>query len=127
MNFNDWYTDLVDVYRVTATLDGKLTRHTRTKMYSDVPCRVYEVTKHAPNMERTAADIKQESKLACDNAIDIKAGDELIIHRGARVGAIVADLRAFAGDPNHYFEPFGAVIPDLAHQEIALLQQERIS
>ena len=38
----------------------------------------------------------------------------------------VPDIRAFAADPNLYYEPFGAVIPGLAHQEIRLLQEERV-
>lgn len=33
---------------------------------------------------------------------------------------------AYAANPNHFFEPFGAVIPGLAHQEIPLLQEERV-
>lgn len=126
MNFNDWYTDTVDVYRVEATKEGNLTRHGRAQVLVGVPCRVYESTDRAPSMERTAASIKQEAKLACDNAVDIRTGDELIIHRGARIGKTVSNVRAFAGEPNQYFEPFGAVIPGLAHQEIVLLQQERI-
>lgn len=59
----------------------------------------------------------------CDTAVDIQAGDQLIIHRGPGL-ATTPDIRAFAADPNLYFEPFGAVIPGLAHQEVRLLQQE---
>ena len=70
---------------------------------------------------------KPLTMLACDNSVDIHAGDELIIHRGGRLGKSLFDTRAFAGDPHYYFEPFGAVIPGLAHQEIIILQEERVS
>ena len=56
--------------------------------------------------------------------VDIQPGDQLIIHRGAVLGRTAPDIRAFAADPNYYFEPFGAIMPGLAHQEIRLLQQE---
>ena len=58
------------------------------------------------------------------DTVDIQAGDQLIIHRGAGLGQTVPDIRAFAADPNLYFEPFGAVLPGLAHMEVRLLQQE---
>ena len=77
-------------------------------------------------MQQTAADIHQEDKLACDLSADIRAGDELIITRGARLGRAGPVIRAFAADPNLFYEPFGAVMPGIAHQEIRLLQQERV-
>ena len=75
-------------------------------------------------MEQTAAHVKQADRLMCSTTVDIQAGDQLIIHRGAGLGQTTPDIRAFAADPNLYFEPFGAVIPGLAHQEVRLLQQE---
>ena len=62
----------------------------------------------------------------CDTSVDIRAGDQLIIHRGAGLGKTAPAIRAFAADPNLYFEPFGAVLPGLAHMEVRLLQQERV-
>lgn len=126
MNWTDWYTDTVDIYRVQITQDGALNRRERVLMYEAIPCRVYQYSSKVPTMSETAASIKQESKLACDTSVDIRPGDELIIHRGAGLGKPQHDTRAFAGDPNYYYEPFGAVIPGLAHQEINLLQEEWI-
>lgn len=126
MNWADWYTDTVDVYRAVPYLDGGLTRQRREQVLSAVPCRVYQSDSKAINMTQTAADIRQDDKLACDISVDIRAGDMLIIHRGARLGRPGPDIRAFAADPNLYYEPFGAVIPGLAHQEIRLLQEERV-
>lgn len=126
MNYNDWYTDLADVFRVTKTKDGNLTRQERTQVLSGVPCRVYRSDAKAMTPQPAAADYKQTSKLACDNSVDIQPGDELKISRGGRLGKAVALIRAFAGDPTYYFEPFGAIMPGLAHQEIILLQEERI-
>ena len=127
MDFRAWYTDTVDVYRVVDVKDGNLTRHERRQVLTGVPCRVYEDHDRAVQMSQTAASIRQESMLACENGVDIRAGDELLIHRGGGLGKAGFDIRAFAGDPHYYFEPFGAVIPGLAHQEIRLLEEERVT
>ena len=75
-------------------------------------------------MQSTAAYSDGVNKLACDNEVDIRAGDELLIHRGAVLGKSRQTMRAFAGDPVYFYEPFGAVLPGLAHQEVGLLQKE---
>lgn len=124
MNFADWYTDTVDIWRTTPTTTGGLTTNTLTELYTAVPCRIYQSGNQPINMQQAAAYVKQADRLMCDTSVDIQAGDQLIIHRGAGLGKTTPDIRAFAADPNLYFEPFGAVIPDLAHQEIRLLQQE---
>ena len=111
MNYNDWYTDLVDIYRVQNRREGALTKQDRVRVAMDVPCRVYR-------------NSEQEDKLACSNDVDIQAGDELILRRGARLGQARKPVRAFAGEPAYFYEPFGAVLPGLAHQELALLQME---
>lgn len=126
MNWADWYTDTVDVYRVTDVQDGALTRHDRELVVQNIPCRIYQSDSRAVNMTQTAANIQQQDKLACELGVDIRAGDELRIFRGACVGKPYAEIRAFAADPNYYTEPFGAVIPGLAHQEIRLNQMERV-
>ena len=54
----------------------------------------------------------------------VRPGDELLIYRGRGLGQIHQPIRAFAGEPVYYHEPFGAVMPGLAHQEIVLLQKE---
>lgn len=125
MNYSDWYTDTCDIYRVTDTLDGSLTRKERTLVYQGVRCRVYREKSYSLSLPQTAANDRNISMLACDNSVDIRAGDELILHRGAVLGHSL-NYRAFAGEPNHYFEPFGAAVPGLAHQEIQLLSEERI-
>lgn len=127
MNFSDWYTDTVDIWRVTPTTTNGLTTNTREQIYTGVPCRIYQSDNQPINMDQSAAHVKQADRLMCDTSVDIRAGDQLIIHRGAGLGKTAPDIRAFAADPNLYFEPFGAVLPGLAHQEIRLLQQERVS
>lgn len=126
MNFTDWYTDTVDIWRVSPTTTNGLTTNTLTELYTGVPCRIYQSDSAPINMEQTAAHVKQADRLMCDLSVDIQAGDQLIIHRGARLGKTFPAVRAFAADPNPYFEPFGAVMPGLAHQEVRLLQQERV-
>lgn len=126
MNWTDWYTDTVEVYRAQAVMDGSLTRHERVQILAGVPCRIYQSDNRAIQMSQEAASVRQEDRLACGVSVDIQAGDELLIHRGARLGKPGPTIRAFAADPNLYYEPFGAIIPGLAHQEIRLLQQERV-
>lgn len=126
MNFADWYTDTVDIWRAVPTTTNGLTTNTMTQFYTAVPCRIYQSDNQPINMEQTAAHVKQTDRLMCDTSVDIQAGDQLIIHRGAGLGRTAPDIRAFAADPNLYFEPFGAVLPGLAHMEVRLLQQERV-
>ena len=124
MNWADWYTDLMDIYRVQEVKDGNLTRHKRVLVSTGIPCRIYQSDNKPINMTQTAANIQQNDKLACDTSVDVRAGDELLIHRGKRLGKAGPTVRAFAADPNVYYEPFGAIIPGLAHQEVRLLQEE---
>ena len=127
MNWSDWYTDTMSIYRVQETLDGSLTRHERVQVSENIPCRIYQSDSKAINMTETAANVSQNDHLACDVSVDVRAGDELVITRGGRLGKPGPTIRAFAGEPNLYYEPFGAIIPGLAHQEIRLLQQERVT
>lgn len=126
MNFPDWYTDKMDIYRVIQTTTNNVTRNSRARVYKDVPCRIYMDSHPVPSMKRQAADFTQTMKIACANDVDLRAGDEVIITRGGRLGYTSEVSRAFAGEPHKYYEPFGAVMPGLDHQEISLLQMERI-
>ena len=128
MNFQDWYTDTVDIWRNKSTTSStNLTTNERQELYTGIPCRIYESDSKPIDMSQQGASINQNDRLMCDNSVDIRAGDQLIIHKVGGLGKTVANIRAFAADPNYYFEPFGAVIPGLAHQEIRLLQQERVT
>ena len=126
MNFDAWYTDTVDVWRVVPDESKALISNSREQVLTAVPCRVYRSGKKAIQMQQTAANINQEDSLACGLDVDIRSGVELIIHRGARIGRNFANIRAFASDPNYYPEPVGNIMGGLAHQEIHLLQQERV-
>ena len=37
MNWQDWYTDTMSVYRVREVLDGNLTRHERALVSGNIP------------------------------------------------------------------------------------------
>ncbi len=124
MNYTGWYTDTMDIRRVQAVQDGSLVRHKRVQVAADIPCRIYQNSAHGPRMQPTAAYMESEEKLACGNSVDVRPGDELIIRRGRGLGKVQQTIRAFAGEPVHYYEPFGAVTPGLAHQELAMLQKE---
>lgn len=126
MRWDDWYTDTVDIWRSVPKTEGNLTHIERTQITSGVPCRVYSSSPRPVVMSQTAAKIEQSEKLSCDNGVDIRAGDELHIHRGARLGRSLGETRAFAGKPRVHVEPFGAVMPGLAHQEVMLMEEERV-
>lgn len=126
INFQEWYTDRTDIWRVQDVQNGVLTQKERVKVQENVPCRLYHTGAAAIKMAQTAASIHQEDWLQCANEVDIRPGDELIVRRGAGLGRDTVPFRAFAGEPNHFYEPFGAVLPGLAHQEIRLLQEERV-
>lgn len=124
MNWTDWYTDLADIYRVENVTVGALIKQERVQVAADIPCRVYRSPAHGPRLASPAAYAEEEDKLACGNQVDIQSGDELIVRRGGRLGRQGQKIKAFAGEPAHFYEPFGAVIPGLAHQELALYQKE---
>lgn len=124
MNFQDWYTDAMDIYRVVPVQDGSLTRQQRQKIAEGVRCRVYHMGAPGLHMEQTAARVTQGDYVQCGNEVDIRAGDELRIQRSGLPGA--TEARYFAGDPEHFYEPFGAVLPGLAHQEVRIFQEERV-
>lgn len=126
MNFSDWYTDLMDIYRVEDVKDGNLTRAERTLISEGVPCRVYQSSDPGPSMKRQAAEITQNNKIACDLSVDILPGDELLITRGAVLGYSADKVKGFAGEPHPFYEPFGAVAPQLAHMEVPVLQMKRL-
>ncbi len=107
--------------------DGALTRQERQQVLTGIPCRIYQSDNKPINMTQTAANVQQNDHLACGISVDIRAGDELIITRGGRLGRPGPTIRAFASDPNLYYEPFGAILPGLAHQEVRLMEQERVT
>ena len=119
MNFIDWYTDRVDIWRVVPIVADGLTKHKRQQMQTDVPCRIYTTSNERINMQQTLM-------MACDNHIDIRIGDELFITRGGGLGKNQPPTRAFVADAHQFYEPFGAAIPGLAHQEIRLQMHERV-
>ena len=67
-------------------------------------------------------DSALESAYATFDGVDLYPSK---VEKAARLGYALQETRYFAGDPDLYYEPFGAVLPGLAHQEITLLSQER--
>lgn len=123
----NWYTDTFDSFRVVDNVEGGITKHERQAVLVGVPCRVYSNPTPSPNMSETAATTDAGNTLCCDVGVDIKAGDEIIVHRSAGIKAHpVSNTRYFAGKPNIYVEPFGGIIADLNHIQVALYNEERI-
>lgn len=121
------YTDTFDSYRVVKTIENGITKQSREKVLSGIPCRAYQNNTNQPQMSETAATVSKSNMLCCELGYDIKGGDELIIHRGANVGRhINPDERYIAGPPNIYTEPFAGVCPDLEHMQIALIDDRVI-
>lgn len=123
----NWYTDSFDSFRVIATVDGGITKHERRKVLSAVPCRVYNNPNADISMSEQAATTSAGNTLCCDAGTDIKAGDEIIVSRSALIAAQPVSVdRYFAGHPNTYIEPFGGVIADLSHMQVALYNEKRV-
>lgn len=125
MNYQDWYTDTLEIWRISSQVVGNLTKSKRYLIGQNIPCRIYQNDKARFAARETAAETSGVDMLSCDNAVDIVAGDELLIVRGGQLNSGKKPDRYFAGKPKYYYEPFGAVIPGLAHQEVALSAQER--
>lgn len=122
----NWYTDTFDSFRVVDSVEGGITKHTRQAVLVGVPCRVYSNPTPSPSMNETAATTDASNQLCCPVGVNIKAGDEIIVHRSAGIGTAVSNTRYFAGKPNIYVEPFGGIIADLNHMQVALYNEERI-
>ncbi len=123
----NWYNDTFDSFRVVDSVEGGITKHARTQILSACPCRVYNNPTNSPEMTETASKESDSNTLCCDVGTDIKAGDEIIVYRSSAIRPQPVSInRYFAGKPNIYVEPFGGVVANLEHMQIALLNEERI-
>lgn len=121
MLFNDWYTDTVDVVRITTFKVGNVSRESRSKVNNEpIPCRVYRTNLQGEIPQRTSSVDRHTDKLACDINTDIREGDELIVTRGGLVGGTTTE-RYLAGKPQHFYDPVGMAHTGLDHMEVALL------
>lgn len=120
MNFTDWYTDSMEVRRVRERTVNGIVKRTREQIASAVPCRIYQSGKGPISMQSTAARTGGSNKLMCGIGVDLKPGDELLVRRGDGRTA-----RYFAGEMQDYPEPFGSVLPGLAHKEVNILEEAR--
>ena len=116
----NWYTDLAAINRVTDIQAGNLDKKTRVIIAENVPCRIYKNSNPQTAMKENAAEVTPSDMLACDNSVDIQAGDEILVVRGVGIGVSTTPTRYFAGSPSQYYEPFGGVMPRLAHQQVPL-------
>lgn len=121
MNFADWYTDSMDVRRITERNVNGIVKRTREQIAAAVPCRIYRSGKGPIAMQSTAAKTSGSNKLMCGIGVDLRAGDELLVRRGDG-----RTVRYFAGEMQDYPEPFGAVLPGLAHKEVNILEEARV-
>ena len=99
MNWNDWYTDTMSIYRTQEVMDGSLTRHERALVSENIPCRIYQSDNRTINMTETASNVDQSDHLACDISVDVRAGDEIIVKRGGRLGRQGPTIRLSPGTP----------------------------
>ena len=58
-----WYTDLMDIYRVTNTVTDGITTQDLSLIASGVPCRVYSNQTNNWNGRATEATIRADEKL----------------------------------------------------------------
>jgi hypothetical protein len=111
------YPDTMDVWRITTTIEGVITKPVRTQVMTAIPCRVYRPSHADISMQDTAAMISGTEKLACAVSTNLLPGDELLVTRGGKENKQPA-TRYFAGKPVMYYDR-------PVHQEISLLLQKR--
>ena len=116
---SNWYTDLMDVYRVINS-GGAITRQNLTLLYEGVPCRVYSSQTNNLAINPTAATANKNDKLACSVDTDIKAGDVLMVTRGGALNRGLSPVRYIASQPQAFFDPVGGALTGLEHLEVGL-------
>ncbi|MDR7813382.1 hypothetical protein [Lacrimispora sp.] len=124
--FENWYTDSMSISRNVSYKVGNIDKKRREEIYKDIPCRIYSAKRNGPSMNDTAATATATDKVACDVAVDLKAGDMLMIIRGGLLGSNREPERYFAGLPQPYYDPVGGVLSGLEHQEAVILMDEVI-
>ena len=123
----DWYTDLMDIYRVVKSADRNLTEKRREKVNGEpIPCRIYSLQKNAPQKTKYAGKVTSTDKVSCAVGTDIIAGDELKIIRGGNIGRGTREEKYYAGKPQPYYDPVGGVLSGLEHMEVPLLSDDTI-
>ncbi len=128
LNTLAWYTDKFDSFRVVSYTDGAITKQRREQILSGEMCRVYRTPTNEPDLNETAALTTDSNCLCCAVDADVNAGDEIIVYRGSNVRDMPVSVeRYFAGTPNRYVEPFGGILADLEHMQVALYHKERIT
>lgn len=117
-----YMTDTVDIYRTSGMLDGHLTKVTRVVVAMHIPCRIYISQTTDEKMEDTAARVQYSNKLTCANEVDIQAGDELHVMRGANLPHAPARAAQlfYAGVPVYYDQR-------LPHLEVSIYREARVS
>jgi hypothetical protein len=123
---SDWYTDLMDVYRVAYT-GGAVTRQELMLLYTAVPCRVYSSQQNNLAINPTAATANKNDKLACAVDTDIKAGDVLMVTRGGALNRGISPVRYIASQPQAFFDPVGGALTGLEHLEVGLKEDNIIA
>lgn len=116
---SNWYTDLMDVYRVINS-GGAITRQNLTLLYKGVPCRVYSSQTNNLAINPTAATANKNDKLACSVDTGIKAGDVLMVTRGGALNRGLSPVRYIASQPQAFFDPVGGALTGLEHLEVGL-------
>lgn len=125
-DIKNWYTDEMDVYRITEAASGYTTVQNRQKVGEEIPCRIYAPGKNSPTIRDTAATGRDVEKVACALSVDVQEGDVLYITRGGRLGAINNPERYIAGHPVKYYDPVGGAMTFIEHQEIGLMADNLI-
>lgn len=124
---NSWYTDLANVYRNKDTVVNGINKQERVLVRQRMPCRVYRSSNDYVNQTTTYASTTSRNMMACSVVEDIERGDEIWIHRGARITQTGNINIYIAGDPNDLFEPYGGARPRIDHKETPLGGERKIN
>lgn len=120
MLFDDWYQDLMTIYRNEGDTDGFEDTKVRTLKYENIPCRMYNKALNSLQTPKGSAKVESDISVAVDVNVDIKSGDEVYILRQGESES----KRYFVGNIKSYRMPLGMYDVGLDHKEVSLHYQE---
>lgn len=132
MNFQNWYTDYAEIYRLLDSTDGALTLQ-ENQYIGQIACRLTRVSGSMVSAKLqqsdTVAKIQDYYVLVCALDADIQSGDEIHLRRGAAAAhyhgdSLYADIY-HAGGVQNVYEPRGMVCNGIAHKEVSLTRNRR--
>lgn len=122
-----WYYDRMDIYRTEVVTEGYVDKKKRISVAKNVPCRLYRISQRQIHTTNTSSFTNPLDKVACNNNVDLRAGDLVYITRNGGRTPVGERLKFFAGDVNRYYEPIAGSAQGIPHMETFLTGKKIVS